>query len=584
MTPTSFRQMLRARTAARNGRPVPVPAGSATRVLGALRRAAPAIPLSLWTIGFILVPAVMMLVFSFWQFRDFQMIPTWNLSNYIEVLRDSAYTGVLVKTVWIAALTTICVVVAAYPMAYFLARFTSTWRTFLIILILVPFLTSSLIRNYAWIGVLGEHGVINSLLLQIGLIRHPLHMLYTTGAVVVAAAYLSLPFAILAIHSSLDRVGEDLHEAARDLGASASTVFRRITVPLTSSGVQVAVIFVFVPTLGLFITPELLGGGRGTMVGNLAVTLFEALDFPLGSALAFLVLVSALGVMAVFGRSADLGKVYAGGTGSMLAAGGARKPRRSILMSAYAVCVYAFLFMPIAMLVVFSFDASRAGVFPPTGFTLDWYRGLLNDSSMLHSIGTSLEVAAAASLGAVVIAAPAAYVVTRSRFIGGAMLRQLMIAALVVPPLLVGFGLLELFTAIHLQLSLATIIAGHITYVVPYAFLVIAAQQYGFDRRLEEAASDLGATWTGRFVRVVLPLMVPGIVAALLFAITLSLDEFVITFLVAGSTETLPLYVWSQLRTEVSPTVNAIGTVIVVGALLALLCMQIVQRRLSAKG
>jgi spermidine/putrescine transport system permease protein len=181
----------------------------------------------------------------------------------------------------------------------------------------------------------------------------------------------------------------------------------------------------------------------------------------------------------------------------------------------------------------------------------------------MASVGNSLIVAVIAAIVSVALSAPGAYAIVRYRFPGRTLLRQALIIPLIIPSIMLGFGLLLLFNALGIEPSITTILIGHVTYVLPYAFFVIAAQQYGFDKSLEEAAMDLGANRLKTFWYVTLPLMVPGLIAAGLFSFTLSLDEFIITFLVSGTTQTLPLYVWGMLRTIVSPTVNAVATMIV---------------------
>jgi spermidine/putrescine transport system permease protein len=178
-------------------------------------------------------------------------------------------------------------------------------------------------------------------------------------------------------------------------------------------------------------------------------------------------------------------------------------------------------------------------------------------------VWNSLVIAVLAAIVSVALSAPGAYAIVRFRFPGRTLLRQVLIIPLIIPTIMLGFGLLLLFNRLGVDLSLLTIVAGHVTYVLPYAFFVLAAQQYGFDKSLEEAAMDLGANRLKTFWHITLPLMVPGLIAAGLFSFTLSLDEFIITFLLSGTTQTLPLYVWGMLRTIVSPTVNAVTTVIV---------------------
>lgn len=528
----------------------------------------PALPVMAWVLAFIVVPMVIMAVFSFWRYHNFDLEPVWNLDNYRAVFQQPVYARVMGRTLEIAVFVTVGCVALAYPFAYFLARKAQRWRGVLIVLVMIPFWTSFLIRTYAWMSILAANGVVNSVLRGLGLIDAPVQLLYTMGAVMMAGIYLYLPFAVLSIYTSLEKLGSSLEEAAMDLGAGPWTTFRRVTFPLTLAGIQAAVIFVFVPTLGLFVTPALLGGANATMIGNLQVTIFKnSLDFGLGSAVSFVVLAIALVTVALLGRSVDLERVYAGGVGQLgRRSSAAPGRRRGGVLGAYAVLIYLFLFLPVALLVLFSFSSSAGGVFPPPGYSLRWYGEALDDPWLMASVQNSLTIAVLAAVISVVLAAPGAYAIVRYRFPGRGLLRQALIVPLIVPSIMLGFGLLLLFNALGIELSMVTVLVGHVSYVLPYAFFVIAAQQYGFDRSLEEAAMDLGADRLTTFRYVTLPLMVPGLVAAGLFAFTLSLDEFIITFLLTATTQTLPLYVWGMLRTIVSPTVNAVATMILVAS------------------
>ena len=538
----------------------------------------PAMPLMAWVVVFIVVPMGTMAVFSFWRYHDFDLEPVWNLGNYRAVFTQPVYARIMGRTLEIAALVTAGCVALAYPFAYFLARRTRRWQGLLIVLVMVPFWTSFLVRTYAWMSILASNGVINSVLRRIGVIEQPVQLLYTVTAVVIAGIYLYLPFAVLSIYTSLEKLGTSLEEASMDLGAGPWTTFRRVTLPLSLAGVQAAVIFVFVPTLGLFVTPALLGGANATMIGNLQVTIFKnSLDFALGSAVSFMVLAVALIAVTLFGRSVDLERVYAGGVGQLTGRRGGSGSRRAGLLGAYAGLVYAFLFLPVAFLMLFSFSSAAGGVFPPPGYTLQWYGEALDDPWLMTSVWNSFMIAVLSAVLAIVVAAPGAYAIVRYRFPGRGLVRQALIVPLIIPSIMLGFGLMLLFKAADIDLSLATILVGHVTYVLPYVFFVIAAQQYGFDRTLEEAAMDLGANRLRTFRSVTLPLMLPGLAAAGIFAFTLSLDEFIITFLLTSTTQTLPLYVWGMLRTIVSPTVNAVATLIVAASFVLLGGMFLVQ-------
>jgi ABC-type spermidine/putrescine transport system permease subunit I len=548
--------------------------GGAQAMRNALIRVGPALLIVLWVLAFVFTPMVIMGIYSLWQYQNFEMLRNWTLENYTELVTSTIYIRVLWRTIQIAGLTTIFCVGLAYPFAYFLARGVRRWRELLVIMVMIPFWTSFLVRTYAWMSILGEHGVINEALIHLGVIQQPLQILYTTTAVIIAATYLFFPFAILTLYSSLEKLGPATEEAALDLGATPWQAFRRITLPLTAAGIQAAVIFVFVPALGLFVTPALLGGTRATMIGNVQVTIFKnAMNFGLGSSISFVVLILAMLFVAGLGRSVDLDKVYAGGVGDVARA---RQPEHLRLraLGIYAVLMYIFLYLPIAFLIIFSMNNSPTASFPWQGFTLKWYQEVIRDPWMINSVRNSLMIACLTALISVVVAAPAAYAMVRFRFPGRTLLKQSLIIPMIIPSIMLGFALLILFTAFEIDLSVMTVLIGHVTYVLPYVFFVVAAQQYGFDKTLEEAAMDLGANRWVTFRRVTLPLMVPGLLAGGLFAFTLSLDEFIITFLLTGTLQTLPLFVWGMLRTMVSPTVNAVGTLIVIVAFVVVLAAQ----------
>jgi spermidine/putrescine transport system permease protein len=217
----------------------------------------------------------------------------WNLDAY-RALLDPTYVGILVRSVAYAALTTAICVVVAYPVAWTIGRADERRRTRLLVLVMVPFWTSFLIRTYAWVTILKSEGLLNGLLLQLGLVARPLEMLYTPGAVVLGLVYTFLPFMILPIYASVEKLDPALVEAALDLGARPLRAFARVLLPLTAPGVAAGVLLVFVPALGLYAVNDLLGGGRVDMIGNVIENQFKgtARNWPFGAALGSTLLVA----------------------------------------------------------------------------------------------------------------------------------------------------------------------------------------------------------------------------------------------------------------------------------------------------
>jgi len=249
---------------------------------------------------FFLVPVGVLIAYSFFRRGPYGGViyePT--LKNYARAL-DPLYIGVLWTSVRIATVATAVALLLAYPAALFITRATSRWRVPLLVLVILPFWTSFLIRTYAWMLLLNPAGLINKLLQAVGLIDEPLPLLYNEFAVTLGLVYAYLPLMVLPIYASLERLGPQAGEASADLYASPAQTLRKVTIPLTLPGIVAGCIFVFVPSLGNFIVPDLLGGGRTVMIGNVIQQQFlQARDWPFGAVLAMSVIVLMFVVLAV---------------------------------------------------------------------------------------------------------------------------------------------------------------------------------------------------------------------------------------------------------------------------------------------
>lgn len=220
------------------------------------------------------------------------------LENYLR-LADPLYLAILGKTLVIALVSTVFCLLLGFPLALFITR--SRQPQVFLLLVMVPFWTSFLVRTYAWMFLLRDTGLVNTILLTLGIISQPLPMLYTDGAVIVGLVYGYLPFAVLPVYSALERMDPALGEAAADLGATPWETLRRVTIPLTMPGIIAAGVLVFIPCLGTYLTSDLLGGGRSILIGNVIQSQFTtARDWPFGSALA-LALMGVTGVLMAAG-------------------------------------------------------------------------------------------------------------------------------------------------------------------------------------------------------------------------------------------------------------------------------------------
>ena len=235
---------------------------------------------------------------------------------------------------------------------------------------------------------------------------------------------------------------------------------------------------------------------------------------------------------------------------------------RITLVQGYSTLVFAFLYLPIIVLIVYSFNGESVAGFPPHGWTLRWYSEMFADDSLWSSVMNSLLVAAAAVTLALLFGIPAALALDRANFPGKAVFRRLVLLPLILPGIITGLSLLTLFATMGAHLSLVTLALGHGAALMSVAVTEISAGLQEFDRTLEEASRDLGASEWYTFHRVTLPMLKLPIIAAALLIFTLSLDEIAVSFFLAGRENTLPLEIWSRLRRGMTPEINAVSTLI----------------------
>lgn len=248
-------------------------------------------------------PLGAIILFSFWTQNFMDVDTTFTLNNYQRIINEPIFGALLQRSLYVSAVVTVVTVLLAFPIAYFVSFHVRPDRKSLwLFLITIPFWTSYLIRVFLWKVILGYNGVINTGLLNIGLIDEPLtFILYNVNAVIITLAHAFAPFAILPIFVALEKIDRSLLEASRDLGENKVMTFFRVTLPLAMPGVVAAVLIVFIPTIGDYVTPELMGGAGGKLIANMIQTQFLALNnAPLGAALAVVAMLSVTAISLVF--------------------------------------------------------------------------------------------------------------------------------------------------------------------------------------------------------------------------------------------------------------------------------------------
>jgi len=252
---------------------------------------APAAALMIATVG---VPFAVLAAYAFQSRGAYGGVtPPWTMENWLR-LADPLYVGILLRSFFAAVVSTVLCLLLAFPLAMAITR-AGRWKNLLLALVMLPFWTSLLIRTYAWMFLLRDTGLINALLLKAGLIHEPLPLLYNWGAVVLGLVYAHLPFMVLPLYAALERQEPHLLEAAADLGARDWQAFWRITLPLAAPGIRAGVLLVFIPCLGTYLIPDLLGGGKTILVGTLIQNQFTAArDWPFGAAVSLALMAAVL--------------------------------------------------------------------------------------------------------------------------------------------------------------------------------------------------------------------------------------------------------------------------------------------------
>ncbi len=252
-------------------------------------------PVTLWLTLLIVVPLLYLVVISFATTDASHNIQfAFTLKNYAKLL-DPTLLTIYGNSLAVAGLTTIVCILLGYPFAYIMAHASPFHKTLMMIFLMLPFWTNSIIRLYGWRTLLGTNGYINTILQSLHIISDPLNMLFTREAVVLGMVYTLFPFMVLPLHTVIDKLDKNLTEAASDLGARAIPTFFHVTLPLTASGIFAGVIMVFIPSLGYFFVSDLLGGGKSQLIGNVIERQFkEAFNWPFGAALSIVLILITL--------------------------------------------------------------------------------------------------------------------------------------------------------------------------------------------------------------------------------------------------------------------------------------------------
>ncbi|WP_245458608.1 ABC transporter permease subunit [Mesorhizobium sp. M8A.F.Ca.ET.057.01.1.1] len=465
----------------------------------------------------------------------------------------------------------------------------------LIALVIIPYLTSGLARTYAWIVILGDRGVINNMLLDIGLIDRPLQLIYNRTAVYIGMVHIMLPLMILPLVSAMMGIDRSLMAAARSMGAGPFTAFRRVFLPLSFPGARSGSLLVFVFCLGFYITPAALGGLRDAMLSTfIAAEVKSSFDIPRIAAASFVLLAFAIVVLSMVGLdlSGKHGRTQTRAPKSWISrvpivrrvkqhvsevlrphrakrwmaqryAPGTESRWPKVLGTGFVVLVMAFLLFPGIIVVIMSFSAGAFLQFPPSGLSLQWYRSFFGDPSWSGAAWTSVQIGVEVAVLSTVLGTLAAFGLSRMNPRLRGVLTMIIITPITFPVIVVGIATYLGLIQIGLIGTKTGIILAHSIGAVGIVVVIVSATLANFDRTLEQAAKSMRAGPLQTFFRVTLPLIRPGVVGGAMFAFLHSFDEAVITSLVGGlSVRTLPLKMLENIRHQIDPTIAAVASLL----------------------
>lgn len=537
----------------------------------------------------LLLPALAFLVvFYLLPLGDVLMLsvtePEPTIVHYLRLTEVPIYLRVLLNTFEIAFMVSVVAVALAYPVAYLLVSAPPRLGAFLLLLVLVPFFTGVLVRNYAWIFMLGNNGVVNSTLREFGLVDRPLRLIYNRFGVVIASVHVLLPYAVMILFNTMRSLDPRLVVAAGTLRAAPFTAFRRVFLPQTWASVGSAFILLFVTAVAFFITPAMLGGPRETMVANLIAQQVSLLNWGFAAALATVLLVACVVMLVLMQRLFGGFAIIAPGVSARARPRAGRgewrishvadallNPLWPALPYTLGAVALVYLALPILIVLPLSLNDAPYLVFPPERMTLRWYVAIFRDAAWMEALWNSMRIGLLVTFFTMVLAIPAALGIVRSRARWVSVGYAFILSPMVLPAIIIAISIFFLLSRIGLNGTALGLAIGHTIGALPIAIVVLVAALNSFDRNLERAAASLRAGPLRTLWRVTLPSLKGASLTAAFFAFLHSFDEIMVTIFVSGiNTRTLPKKMWESLQ-EINPIIPAVSTLLVLLSMLLVL-------------
>lgn len=537
------------------------------------------LPVTAWLLMAFAAPMLVVVMLSLHEFPS-PFGPVFvkpSLVQFVTVLSDPFYLGVIAETVGLGLAVTIVSALLGYPLAYWLARMPGKWRALSFAVILIPLLTNVVVRSLGIMLLLSPRGLINGVAEVFGL--GPFNqMLFTHGAVIVALAQVFMPFMVLALYDNLQNTSPRIHEAAESLGASPPIRFLTVDFPLSLPGLRSGIIVVFLMTSTSYVSATLLGGKKVWTMGMLVLNeAISNLNATLASTLALIMTLVGLAFIALVTLGLNRFMLWRQGTPGtpwtiprwLAVAVEAVGPWLSRLSLLAAV---GLLVLPLVMVLVQSVNdvplATAAGF---QGFTLEWYRRVFFEGDYTGNFLISVQLAIVAVAVALALSMPAAFALARHPFRGRTALLAFWMLPLSLPGIAIAVGTLKLLQIYIMVPPFLGLVAIHVVTILPFVLTLLTASVLSLDRALEEAAASLGASPARSFVLITLPGLAPGLFAACLVGFLMSFGEVTVTsFLTTARLTTLPVRIYSEATFALEPTAHAISAILIVITTIAL--------------
>lgn len=506
-------------------------------------------------------------VFSFLLISFGDSFDTLSFVNYKKIIETPIYKQIIFNTFNIAFLVTVTSIIFSYPIVYLLVNASERLRKFILILVLLPFWTSALVRTTAWIVILQRNGILNEMLLFSGLINEPISFIYNFSGVLIGMTHVLMPFVIFPLYASYKNIDASLIEAAESLGSRSLQTIKYLILPLTMPGVIAGAIIVFMSAIGYYITPALMGGPKQTMIAMLIENnINRTLNWELAAALSAVLLIFTLTLFVIFQRYFGFDKLLTDNSQKGVSQNhkNDNSPSRFIMyFMGMVVCV--FLIAPILIVFPMSLSASPFLEFPPQEYSFKWYESFFSDTRWIRGFWNSLIAAFVTIVISLPIGTLAAIGINEMKRKTRLWLETFFILPMVVPVIIFAISLFYFIAPLKLNNSPITLGIAHSILAMPFVFLTVSASLKNFNKNLEYAAYGLGASWLTMFRKVMLPIITPGIIAGGIFSFIQSFDDVVLAlFLTNIKSRTLPRIMFEGVAHEIDPTIVAISGILII--------------------